>query len=154
MAEVSEIEAGGEVRTVKDTTARQGVAANAAAIEELAASLNLETIQNALTVNPALSGVSATDNVVLKFNKLGLLDIFLYSNSNPFTSGVLLGTLIAEARPKINLQFSCTAAPRFGAHIPAFVTITTNGSVTLALQGHSSNAGEVSIRITPYPLAD
>lgn len=33
MAECSEIEAGGEVRTVKDTTARQGVAANATAIE-------------------------------------------------------------------------------------------------------------------------
>lgn len=35
MAEVSEIEAGGEVRTIKDATARQGVAANAAAIEEI-----------------------------------------------------------------------------------------------------------------------
>ena len=35
MAEVSEIEAGGEVRTVKDTMARQGVAANAAAIAEI-----------------------------------------------------------------------------------------------------------------------
>lgn len=32
MAEVSEIEAGGEVRTVKDTTARQGVETNSAAI--------------------------------------------------------------------------------------------------------------------------
>ena len=37
MTEVSEIEAGGEVRTVKDTTARQGVAANAAAIDEIEA---------------------------------------------------------------------------------------------------------------------
>ncbi len=35
MAEVSEIEAGGEVRTIKDTTARQGVATNAAEIEKL-----------------------------------------------------------------------------------------------------------------------
>lgn len=35
MAEVSEIEAGGEVRTIKDATARNGVAANAAAIEEI-----------------------------------------------------------------------------------------------------------------------
>ena len=35
MTEVSEIEAGGEVRTIKDATARQGVAANAAAIEEI-----------------------------------------------------------------------------------------------------------------------
>lgn len=35
MAECSEIEAGGEVRTVKDTTARQGVATNAAAIEAI-----------------------------------------------------------------------------------------------------------------------
>lgn len=35
MAEVSEIEAGGEVRTIKDTTARQGVATNTAAIEEI-----------------------------------------------------------------------------------------------------------------------
>lgn len=32
MTECSEIEAGGEVRTIKDTTARQGVEANAAAI--------------------------------------------------------------------------------------------------------------------------
>lgn len=32
MAECSEIEAGGEVRTIKDATARSGVAANAAAI--------------------------------------------------------------------------------------------------------------------------
>lgn len=32
MADVSEIEAGGEVRTIKDTTARQGVATNVAAI--------------------------------------------------------------------------------------------------------------------------
>ena len=37
MAECSEIEAGGEVRTIKDTTARSGVAANAAAIEEIEA---------------------------------------------------------------------------------------------------------------------
>lgn len=37
MAEVSEIEAGGEVRTIKDTTARSGVAANAAAIDEIKA---------------------------------------------------------------------------------------------------------------------
>lgn len=36
MADVSEIEAGGEVRTIKDTTARQGVAANTASIEEIA----------------------------------------------------------------------------------------------------------------------
>lgn len=35
MEECSEIEAGGEVRTVKDTTARNGVAANAAAIREI-----------------------------------------------------------------------------------------------------------------------
>lgn len=35
MAEVSEIEAGGEVRTIKDTTARQGVTANANAIAEI-----------------------------------------------------------------------------------------------------------------------
>lgn len=35
MAECSEIEAGGEVRTIKDITARQGVVANAAAIEEI-----------------------------------------------------------------------------------------------------------------------
>lgn len=154
MAEVSEIEAGGEVRTVKDTTARQGVATNSAAIEALTTSLNLETISNALTVNSALSGISVTDNTVYKFNKLGLLDIFLYGNGNPFTNGVLLGTLKAEARPKVQLQFNCTAAPRFGAHIPAFVTVATNGNVTLQLQGHSSSAGEVSIRITPYPLAD
>ena len=64
MAEVSEIEAGGEVRTVKDTTARQGVATNAAAIEALTTSLNLEIISNALTVNSALSGISVTDNIV------------------------------------------------------------------------------------------
>lgn len=37
MAECSEIEAGGEVRTIKDATARNGVAANAAAIEEIEA---------------------------------------------------------------------------------------------------------------------
>lgn len=154
MAEVSEIEAGGEVRTVKDATARQGVAANAAAIEALATSLKLEIIKNALTVNPALSGVNFTDNAVFKFNKLGIIDIFLYSNDNPFTSGVLLGTLKAETRPKSNIQFNCTAGQRFGVHIPAFVTIATNGNVTLTLQGHSSSAGEVSIRMTPYPLAD
>ena len=35
MAEVSEIEADGEVRTIKDATARSGVAANAAAIEAI-----------------------------------------------------------------------------------------------------------------------
>lgn len=35
MAECSEIEAGGEVRTIKDATARQGVATNVAAITEI-----------------------------------------------------------------------------------------------------------------------
>ena len=39
MAECSEIEAGGEVRTIKDATARSGVAANAAAIEEIVAKI-------------------------------------------------------------------------------------------------------------------
>ena len=37
MTECSEIEAGGEVRTIKDATARQGVATNAAAIDEIKA---------------------------------------------------------------------------------------------------------------------
>lgn len=35
MAECSEIEAGGEVRTIKDATARSGVATNTTAIEEI-----------------------------------------------------------------------------------------------------------------------
>ena len=39
MAECSEIEAGGEVRTIKDATARNGIAANAAAIEEIVAKI-------------------------------------------------------------------------------------------------------------------
>lgn len=43
MAECSEIEAGGEVRTIKDTTARNGVAENAAAIETIDARLNSTT---------------------------------------------------------------------------------------------------------------
>lgn len=154
MAEVSEIEAGGEVRTVKDTTARQGVATNTAAIEELTASLTPQTIDIALTVNSALSGVQYTNNRVFKFNKLGILDIFLYSGNNPFTNGVLLGTLKEEVCPEVRVIFNCTAAPRFGAHIPAVVTIETDGRVTLSLQGHSSNAGEVAIRMIPYPLAD
>ena len=154
MAECSEIEAGGEVRTIKDATARQGVAANAAAIEALAASLELKTITSVLTINSALSGVHTTDNTVFKFNKLGILEIFLYSGNNPFTNGVLLGTLKKEVWPKVKIQANCTAAPRFGVHIPAFATIGTDGKITLALQGHSSAAGEVSIRIVPYPLAD
>ena len=50
MAEVSEIEAGGEVRTIKDTTARQGVAANAAAIDEIEAVIpSTASISNQLT---------------------------------------------------------------------------------------------------------
>lgn len=154
MAEVSEIEAGGEVRTVKDATARQGVATNAAAIEALATSLKLETIQTVLTINTALRGVQGTDNIVFKFNKLGILDIFLYSNDNPFTNGVLLGTLKAEARPKVDLDFSCTVSPRFGTHTPTFVRVETNGNVTLFLQGILSAIGEVSIRMIPYPLAN
>ena len=39
MAECSEIEAGGEIRTIKDTTARQGVATNTTAIEEIIAKI-------------------------------------------------------------------------------------------------------------------
>lgn len=39
MAECSEIEAGGEVRTIKDTTARSGVATNTTAIEEINAKI-------------------------------------------------------------------------------------------------------------------
>lgn len=39
MAEVSEIEAGGEVRTIKDATARNGVAANADAIAAINAKI-------------------------------------------------------------------------------------------------------------------
>ena len=154
MAECSEIEAGGEIRTVKDATARQGVATNAAAIEELAASLTPETIDTALTINSALSGVQVTDNRVFKFYKLGILDIFLYSGNNLFTNGILLGTLKEEVRPKVNVTFNCTAAPRYSTHIPAFVTIATNGNVTLGLQGHSSSAGEVAIRMSPYQLTD
>lgn len=154
MAECSEIEAGGEVRTIKDATARQGVAANAAAIEELAAAFTPETIQTALTVNPALSGVQYTSNRVFKFNKLGILDIFLYSNNNPFTNGVSLGTLKTEVRPKVEFNFNCTVSPRFGAHIPAAVRVATNGNVTLLLQGISSTIGEVALRMLPYPLTD
>lgn len=56
MAEVSEIEAGGEVRTIKDATARQGVTINANAIAEInekiptsASSLNKMATQNDVT---------------------------------------------------------------------------------------------------------
>lgn len=55
MAECSEIEAGGEVRTIKDTTARSGVAANA---DDIAA------IQNVIP-----SG-TATDNKLVNASQL------------------------------------------------------------------------------------
>lgn len=55
MAECSEIEAGGEIRTIKDTTARSGVAANA---DDIAA------IQNVIP-----SG-TATDNKLVNANQL------------------------------------------------------------------------------------
>lgn len=57
MAECSEIEAGGEVRTVKDATARQGVEANTAAIEEINAMI---------PANASLSNKMATQLDILK----------------------------------------------------------------------------------------
>lgn len=61
MAECSEIEAGGEVRTVKDTTARQGVATNAAAIEE---------INGKIPTSASTSNQMATLNDIANYNEL------------------------------------------------------------------------------------
>lgn len=70
MAECSEIEAGGEVRTIKDTTARSGVAANAAAIEEInekipaaaSASNKLLTKDDLPTVGTVMESANITTN--------------------------------------------------------------------------------------------
>lgn len=70
MAECSEIEAGGEVRKIKDTTARSGVAANAAAIEAIeavipstaSASNKLLTKDDLPTVGTIMESASITTN--------------------------------------------------------------------------------------------
>lgn len=87
MAEVSEIEAGGEVRTIKDTTARQGVATNADAIDAINAKI---------PSNASASNKMATDADLLnKWNKppstprAGIIPAFENKNiylNNPATA--------------------------------------------------------------------
>lgn len=61
MAEVSEIEAGGEVRTIKDTTARQGVATNATAIEEIVAKIPASaSVSNQMATQSDVVGAKPT----------------------------------------------------------------------------------------------
>ena len=65
MAEVSEIEAGGEVRTIKDTTARQDVAANAAAINSIQEVIPSGTATNNKLVNASqLSDARKADKII------------------------------------------------------------------------------------------
>lgn len=63
MAECSEIEAGGEVRTIKDATARSGVTTNAAAID----AINAKIPANASASNKlvATSDISSIINLAM-----------------------------------------------------------------------------------------
>lgn len=65
MAEVSEIEAGGEVRTIKDATARSGVAANAAAINSIQEVIPSGTTTNNKLINASqLSDARKADKII------------------------------------------------------------------------------------------
>lgn len=65
MAEVSEIEAGGEVRTIKDATARNGVEANANAINSIQEVIPSGTTTNNKLVNASqLSDARKADKII------------------------------------------------------------------------------------------
>lgn len=65
MAEVSEIEAGGEVRTIKDTTARSGVAANTLAITAIQNVIPSDTTADNKLVNASqLSNTRKADKII------------------------------------------------------------------------------------------
>lgn len=65
MAECSEIEAGGEVRTIKDTTARNGVAANTDAINSIQEVIPSGTTTNNKLINESqLSDARKADKII------------------------------------------------------------------------------------------
>ena len=76
MAEVSEIEAGGEVRTIKDATARSGVAANTNAIAGIQEVIPSGTTTNNKLVNASqLSDARKADKIIWSLKEIVLENI-------------------------------------------------------------------------------
>ena len=109
MAEVSEIEAGGEVRTVKDTTARQGVATNAAAIEEIvtkipasaSASNKMATASDVSEAIPTSQTGNPSPNVTWsRWGKVVVLTV-----SGEFTDGQQIDLPFTPLAPNSNILF-------------------------------------------------
>lgn len=126
MAEVSEIEAGGEIRTVKDATAREGVATNAAAIEAIE-----ELIPSTASASNQMTTAADLTNKQDKINGLGNI----YTKSTQFLnleSGVQQSVPMAFELPAGNYVFymsailstAATGAFRFYASLTASVPIS------------------------------
>ena len=109
MAEVSEIEAGGEVRIVKDATARQGVAANANAIagsnEKIpaaaSASNKMATARDVSEVIPTSQTGNPSQKVAWsRWGKVVVLTI-----SGEFTDGQQIDLPFTPLAPNSNILF-------------------------------------------------
>ena len=94
MAEVSEIEAGGEIRTVKDATARQGVAANAAAIEAIEG-----LIPSTASASNQMTTAADLANKQDKINGLG----------NIYTTSAQFSNLESGVQQRVSMAFELPA---------------------------------------------
>lgn len=142
MAECSEIEAGGEVRTIKDATARNGVAANADAI----AAINTKIPANASASNK----MATTADLANKQDKIyGLGNI--YATSGQFSnleSGVQQSFPMAFDLPAgsyvfymgVLLSTNAIGSYRFYASLAASVPISMPLS-NFAAPGNNDGAG-------------
>lgn len=148
MAEVTEVEVNGEVRTIKDTTARNGVAANATAIADNAAAItqaqsDIETNTTEITnIKNNEKNISVNFNTTTYASNAGLV---VYKNNNTvFINGSLhipnaltsintSYTLLTNLpKPKTSiLIFAETTIPEQRAD---FFTIDTNGNLSIQVR--------------------
>lgn len=166
MAEVSEIEAGGEVRTIKDTTARQGVAANAAAIEAIeavipstaSASNKLLTKDDLPTIGTVIKSAEITTSNTAWATQT-------YTFANPLSKGkwqlyvMVTSTTIQDVMFAINANSfggntGIASDPNYTAHaIPLPYLFDTPGTNQIALSVAQKQATPVRSKLIAVKMA-
>ena len=166
MAEVSEIEAGGEVRTVKDTTARQGVAANTQAIEEInekiptaaSASNKLLTKDDLPTIGTVIKSAEITTNSTVwatrKYTFASPLSKGKWQLYVMVTSTTSQDVMLAISSSSFGGNTGIASDPNYDAHaIPLPYLLDTPGTSQITLSVAQKTATAVKSKLIAVKMA-
>ena len=150
MAEVSEIEAGGEVRTIKDTTARQGVAANAAAIEEI----NAKIPADASSSNKMATQADLKEDYTQDINVTGRFINYSPGTATakfiPLYKGAKKGTLWGQ----ITLPYTGQGGLANGTIASSQIKTTLGLQITVAQNGNPSSRVAYAMSLGDFYVFD